>query len=121
MDPASVSIPAFVGVRDTLHMRISMGLLDSPVSVVGGKLFPWMANTAFLRFRLFMNVRNYLLFMSWLASMPITMLSPLAWKDIGRSVRSSINNFRGSLSVGMWRLCCSYVVVQPPVDNRRGL
>jgi len=43
-----VSISVFVGVRDTLYMRMSMGLLDSPMSVVDGQLFPSMKNTAFL-------------------------------------------------------------------------
>ena len=121
MEPASVFMPAFVGGREELHMRMSMGLFDSPVSVVDGQLLPCSEKMEFFRFRLFMNVCICLLCMSWLASMPTIILSPFVWRDWMSSVRSSSSNLLGSLSGGMCLLCCSYVVVHPPDEDRHGL
>ena len=46
---------------------------------------------------------------------------PFVWSDCIRSARSSSSNFLGSLSGGMCNLCCSYVVVHPPDEDRHGM
>ena len=61
-----------------LHIIKSIGLYESPASVVDGHLFPCRDITVLFKFNVVINYLMFLFVISSLAFMPIIMLSPFS-------------------------------------------